>query len=105
MRMQVSSRHLWLGPLPHDIDVDALYGYSKIFFVLQRSGLVGPNVESSPLLQRCITAAKDAGNTTFVVAASVDYTVDAFLVSGNRTKVTFDNAQRLPVSVCQSKIV
>ena len=72
----------------------ALTWYARLFFLLQRSGVVQFDMNSF-LIRDCIALAREANNDPFVIAASIDYTVQKFEHSGNVINVTFETAPRL----------
>ena len=76
--------------------------YPRLFFLLQRAGVVEPKVESSAFLQQCIAAARETDHQTFIAAASTDFTVESFVHLGVSTIVTFQTAHLLTQSLPSS---
>ena len=78
-------------------DQDTSKWYARIFFLLQRSGVIQPNFEPSSPIHRCVAAARESGNELLVAAASIDYTVETFVRDGKSIELTFKTASEMPL--------
>ena len=82
-----------------DRESSVLLHYARLFFLLQRAGVVQPRLESADTLQRRLAAAEAKNYELFARAASTDYTVESFTLAGEIIQVRFDTAYHL---VCSS---
>ena len=71
--------------------------YARMFFIIQRAGVVESKVESSVFLQQCIVAAREIDHQIFIAAASTDYTMDS--------ELTFQTAHELAETILSTGTV
>ena len=73
---------------------EALSCYAKLFYILQRFGVITPNAETSSLRRKLLDAARQVHNTMFIAAASTDFTVETYKL-GIEKKATFSKAHEM----------